>query len=256
MSKYNFVAEGDPSKETLLLLHGLFGTASNFEKLIEHFKKDYYVILPELPIFTMPLMSVSLPGLVKFLEKFIADLGLEKFHLIGNSLGGHLALLYVLEHPEQVTTMTLTASSGLYESAFGSSMPQRNNREFIEQKVKLTFYDPNIATDEMIDEVMDIVSDRTKAIRIIKMAKSAIRNNLEEEIQTIQAPTLLVWGNQDTITPPWVAEKFNELLPHSDLHMLDRCGHAPMLERYEAFNVILGEFLKENAAIKKEEATS
>lgn len=92
-----------------------------------------------------------------------------------------------------------------------------------------------------------------KAIKIIALAKSAIRNNLGEELSQIKQPTLLVWGQNDTITPPFVAKEFNRLIPNSELHFIDKCGHAPMMEVPGEFNTILHRFLEklnEPAAIR------
>ena len=95
-----------------------------------------------------------------------------------------------------------------------------------------------------MDEVFEITRNRLKVIKIIALAKSAIRNNLGEELNNINQPTLLIWGNNDTITPPFVAREFQRLIPGSELHFIDKCGHAPMMEQPEEFNVILDKFLK------------
>ena len=126
----------------------------------------------------------------------------------------------------------------------GDSYPKRGNIEYIRNKTQLTFYDPNTATDELVNEVFEITNNRLKVIKIISLAKSAIRNNLGEELNQIQQPTLLIWGKNDTITPPFVAEEFNKLIPHSELHFIDKCGHAPMMEVPAEFNGILDAFLK------------
>ena len=232
--------------EVLLLLHGLFGALSNFAGIINTFK-DYNIVSPILPIMDLPLKSLGLKSLVNHIEKFVDYKGFTKVHLVGNSLGGHLAQLYALRRPEKIATMTLTGSSGLFENAFGSSFPKRGNYEFIKAKVESTFYRPETATKELVDEVFNTVNDRTKAIRIVVTAKSAVRNNLEDKVSKIMVPTLLIWGKDDNITPPFVGEKFNELLPHSELHFIDECGHAPMMERPHMFNEVLESFLKKNA---------
>ncbi|MEJ0104745.1 MAG: alpha/beta hydrolase [Bacteroidota bacterium] len=108
----------------------------------------------------------------------------------------------------------------------------------------MTFYDPKVATKELVDEVYGIVNNRIKAIKIIALAKSAIRNNVGEELNQIKQPTLLIWGNNDSITPPFVAKEFNKLIPNSELHFIDKCGHAPMMEVPDEFNSILLKFLK------------
>jgi 2-hydroxy-6-oxonona-2,4-dienedioate hydrolase len=108
-----------------------------------------------------------------------------------------------------------------------------------------------LATDELVNEVFEITNNRLKVIKIIALAKSAIRNNLGEELQGIKQPTCLIWGNNDTITPPFVGKEFNKLIPNSELHFIDKCGHAPMMEVPAEFNKILDEFL---AKIKSQPA--
>ncbi len=231
--------------EVLLLLHGLFGALSNFEALYKRFSKEYNVVIPMLPIYEMPILEVSVSGLVDFVTRFVEHKGFEKVHLLGNSLGGHIALLYALAHPERIASITLTGSSGLFESAFGSAFPKRGDYDYIKKKTADTFYDPKVATKELVDEVFNIVNDRSKGLRVVMTAKSAVRHNLADKIHKIEAPTLLVWGKQDAVTPPFVAEKFHELIKNSKLYFLDQCGHAPMMERPEEFNEILATFLKE-----------
>jgi pimeloyl-ACP methyl ester carboxylesterase len=94
-----------------------------------------------------------------------------------------------------------------------------------------------------VDEVFEITRNRLKVIKIIALAKSAIRQNLGEELNQIQQPTLLIWGKNDIVTPPFVAEEFKKLIPNSQLHFIDKCGHAPMMEVPAAFNIILENFL-------------
>jgi pimeloyl-ACP methyl ester carboxylesterase len=226
------------------LLHGLFGALSNFEGLINHFSHKYNVVIPLLPIYEMPIFKVSVAGLVDFLTEFVEYKGYEKVHVLGNSLGGHVALLYVLAHPEKIASVTLTGSSGLYESAFGTAFPKRGDYEYIKNKTAQTFYDPAVASKELVDEVFGIVNDRGKAIRVVATAKSAVRHNLGDKLHKIKAPTLLIWGMQDIVTPPFVGEKFRDLIEGSQLHMLDQCGHAPMMEKPAEFNALLDQFLE------------
>lgn len=232
----------------LLLLHGLFGALSNFEGIIGHFSDKYNVVVPILPIYEMPIFEVSVMGLVDHVTKFVEYKGYDKVNLLGNSLGGHVAQLYALAHPERVASMTLTGSSGLFESAFGTAFPKRGDYEYIKKKTADTFYDPNVASKELVDEVFGIVNDRNKAIRVVATAKSAVRHNLGDKLHGIKAPTLLIWGKQDAVTPPFVAEKFHELIDNSRLFFIDFCGHAPMMEKPAEFNQLLGAFLEEVTA--------
>ncbi len=244
VNQFKYLQVGPEDGEPLMLLHGLFGALSNFEGIINHFQKDYNVLVPILPIFDLPIREVSVSALVEHVVEFVEYLKLDKVHVLGNSLGGHIALLYVLENPKKINSVILTGSSGLFESAFGTGFPQRGNYEFIKKKTEDTFYNKEVATKELVDEVFDIVSDRNKAIRVVKTAKSAVRHNLSDKLHQISAPTLLIWGTDDIVTPPIVAERFNELIEHSELHWVKECGHAPMMEHPQTFNNILSEFLK------------
>ncbi|NNF33595.1 MAG: alpha/beta hydrolase [Saprospiraceae bacterium] len=220
------------------------GALSNFEGIITHFQKTHNVVIPLLPIFDLPLRKLTVSGLVDYVDRFIDFKAFEQVHVLGNSLGGHIAQLYAMKRPDKVKSMTLTGSSGLFESAMGSSFPKRGNYEYIKKKAESVFYDPAVATKELVDEIFDIVNNRNKAIRIVATAKSAVRHNLGDKLHHIKTPTLLIWGQQDEVTPAWVGEKFHELISTSELHLVEKCGHAPMMERPEEFNKILGNFLE------------
>lgn len=230
--------EGTP----LVLLHGLFGALSNFEHLFSHFAGKMRVIIPMLPLYDMPLATTGAKSLSKHVAGFLDHLGLDKVHLLGNSLGGHVGLIYTNRHPERVASLTLTASSGLYENAFGSSFPRREDKSFIRDKVGETFFDPNHATDELVDECFAIVNDRHRVLRILAIAKSAIRHNMAKDLPEMKQPTCLIWGRNDTITPSEVAHEFKALLPDADLFWIDQCGHAPMMEHPVSFNHILSDW--------------
>ncbi|HVE60774.1 MAG TPA: alpha/beta hydrolase [Chitinophagaceae bacterium] len=244
--KFKFIEEGQG--EPLVLLHGLFGALSNFKDLIEHFRQHYKVVVPLLPLFELDILHTTVGGLAKFVHKFVEAREYQDIHLLGNSLGGHVALVYLLKHPERVKSLILTGSSGLFENGMGDTYPRRGDYDYIKKKTEVTFYDPRTATKELVDEVFEITKNRIKVIKIIALAKSAIRNNLGDELNNIKQPTLLVWGNNDTITPPFVAREFNRLIPNSELYFVDKCGHAPMMEQPIEFNVILHKFLKKLAA--------
>lgn len=238
---FSYIDEGEG--EVLLLLHGLMGALSNWDGVINEFKSKYRVIIPILPVYDMPLISTGVKSLSKFVHKFIKFKKLSNIILLGNSLGGHVALVYLTTHPENIKALVLTGSSGLYENAFGGSFPRRESIDFVREKVQFTFYDPAIATDDLVQDVFQTINDRHKVIRLLAMAKSAIRHNMKKDLHKITIPVSLIWGRNDKITPPEVAVEFNELLPDSELHWIDKCGHAPMMEHPEEFNVLLKQFL-------------
>ncbi len=243
--EFKFV-ETNPGKPVLMLLHGLMGALSNFDGIIKEFGDKYNVVVPLLPIFELPIRKVSVKGFVEYVERFVVHKGYSDINILGNSLGGHVALLYVLANQEKVNSMTLTGSSGLFESAMGSTFPKRGNYEYIKQKTQDTFYDPAVATKELIDEVYETVNDNGKVIRILATAKSAIRHNVGDDLGNITVPTLIIWGKDDKVTPYFVGEKFNELIKDSILVGVEKCGHAPMMERSDEFNNSLAEFLTNN----------
>lgn len=244
--EFQYIDEGQG--DVLLLLHGLFGALSNWEAVVNKFSDRYRIIIPMLPIYDMPIKQAGLEGLNTFLEGFVEEMGLDQFIVMGNSLGGHIGLIYTLAHPEKVRGMMLTGSSGLFENSMGGSFPRRGSYEYIKERVEYTFYDPKVATKEYVDEVFATTKSIPKCMRIVAIAKSAQRNNMAKDIPNIKAPTLLIWGLNDTITPPMVGHEFNRLIPNSELRFIDKCCHAPMMEHPVTFNNLLEEWLEKTFA--------
>lgn len=241
---FSYIDEGEG--EVLLLLHGLMGALSNWDAVIRDFSKEYRVVIPILPIYDLPLLTTGVKTLAKHVHRFVTHLGLTDVTLLGNSLGGHVGLIYCINHPQVVKSLVLTGSSGLYENAFGGSFPRRESYDFVKEKVEYTFYDPKVATKELVDDVFQTINDRNRVIRILAMAKSAIRHNMAKDLHKINIPVALIWGRNDKITPPEVAVEFNQLLPNSELYWIDQCGHAPMMEHPEEFNRLLKAFLEKH----------
>lgn len=229
-------------KQSMILLHGLFGGLSNWEGVTTHFASSFDIHIPPLPIYDQH-SDDNLEYLVKFLENYITSAQLENVILVGNSLGGHIAILYTHRHPEKVSRLILTGSSGLYENTGMGGYPKRGNYAYIRERVAYTFYDPAVATDTLVDEVFSTTTNARKCFSIVKMAKSAQRNYVADILPHIPTPVLLVWGEEDKITPPDVALEFKHHLPQAVLIMLSRCGHAPMMERPAEFNAAVASFL-------------
>lgn len=242
--KYLEIGEGTP----MIILHGLMGGLSNFDNVAQFFpEKGYKVIIPELPLFELPLLTTNVNSFAKYLKDFIAHKKLDKVILLGNSLGGHIGLLYTKQYPENVKALVITGSSGLYESAMGESYPKRGDRNYIKTKTENVFYDPAIATKELVDEVFETVNDRVKLIRTLAIAKSAIRHNMGKDLPKMNTPTCIIWGENDSVTPPEVGEEFHEKLPDSDLFWIKKCGHAAMMEHPDTFNEILIAWLEKRS---------
>ena len=242
---YTYVDEGQG--EPLVLLHGLFGALSNWESVVNHFSSRFRVIIPVMPIYDMPLSEAGIDGLVDFIQGFLTWKGISNFTILGNSLGGHVGLVYTLRNPANVKRLILTGSSGLFENGMGGSYPKRGSLEYIRERVAYTFYDPATATEDLIQEVFETTKSIQKCLRIVAIAKSAQRHNLAGDLHQISIPTLLVWGLNDTITPPEVGHEFNKLIPNSELRFIDKCCNAPMMERPAVFNQYVDHFLAQNA---------
>jgi pimeloyl-ACP methyl ester carboxylesterase len=231
-------------KQSMVLLHGLFGGLSNWHGVIAHFQPNYELHIPELPIFERH-SGDPLAHLTDYLEFYIHKNSLTNVILVGNSLGGHVAILYTHRHPENVNRLVLTGSSGLYENTSMGGYPRRSSYEYIRERVAYTFYDPAVATGSLVDEVFNITTDAGKCMSIVRTAKSAQRHYVAGLLPAIHTPTLLIWGEDDKITPPHVAKEFEHHLPNASLVMLKHCGHAPMMERAAEFNRVMEGWLAE-----------
>lgn len=227
----------------IILLHGLFGNLSNWQLVKQKFEAIHNIYVPELPLYKKNSKEANLDHYVAFLTEYITTNKITKPVLIGNSLGGHIALLYALEYPNEVDKLVLTGSSGLYESTMDISFPRINDFEFISDKVREVFYNQEAISDALIDDVYATIQDREKALSVVRTAKAARSQNLKDTLYTITLPVLLIWGIQDIVTPISVAEEFFFLLPNAHLHLINHCGHAPMMEQPEEFNKKLEDFL-------------
>lgn len=240
---YSYIEAGEGTP--IIVLHGLMGGLSNFDSVIEYFsQKGYTVVIPELPIYSMSLLKTNVKSFAKYLHNFIEFKGYDEVILLGNSLGGHIGLYHTKLYPEKVKGLIITGSSGLYESAMGGGYTKRSDYEVIKKKAQDVFYDPAIATKEIVDEVYATVNDRNKLVKTLAIAKSAIRHNMAKDLPKMHVPTCIIWGKNDNVTPPEVALEFDSLLPDSELYWVDKCGHAAMMEHPEEFNQIMHTWLQ------------
>ena len=246
---YLEIGEGTP----IVILHGLMGGLSNFDGVADYFsQRGYKIVIPELPIYTQNILKTNVKAFAKYVKDFITFKGYERVILLGNSLGGHIALYHAKMYPEKMLGLVITGSSGLYESAMGDSYPRRGDYDYIQKKAEAVFYDPKIATKEIVDEVYAMANDRIKLIKTLTIAKSAIRHNMAKDLPKMHIPTCIIWGRNDSVTPPEVALEFDKLLPNSTLYWIDKCGHAAMMEQPEEFNRLLEVWLQEKSETLKE----
>ena len=240
--KYNYIEIGEGTP--IVVLHGLMGGLSNFDGVANYFPgKGYKIVMPELPIYTQSLLKTNVKAFARYVKDFITYKGYERVILLGNSLGGHIALYHTKMYPEKMLGLVITGSSGLYENAMGDSYPRRGDYDYIQKKAEDVFYDPKIATKEIVDEVYAMANDRIKLIKTLTIAKSAIRHNMAKDLPKMHVPTCIIWGKNDKVTPPEVAVEFDKLLPNSSLYWIENCGHAAMMEHPEEFNKVLETWL-------------
>ena len=227
--EYIEVGEGP----VIVLLHGLMGGLDNFESVIPKLSDNgYKVIGPVLPLFDKPILKTSIKHFSVFIKDFLKFKKLEKVTLFGNSLGGHISLVFARDYPKMVEGLVLTGSSGLYENSMGDTFPRRGDYDYIRKKTEEVFFDPKMATKDLVDTVFKIANDRNSVIRLLTIAKSAIRHNMSNDIPHLYFTVCLVWGKQDNVTPPEVAKEFHSLFKRSDLFWIDvvihQCGNIRM----------------------------
>lgn len=227
----------------IVLLHGLFGSLSNWETVYNEFCLEHSISIPALPLFNVSILESPLEKLVSFLHEYLDNKGLDKVVLVGNSLGGHIALLFALKYSHRVERLILTGSSGLYENSFNRTFPRVKDAGYISEKIKYTFYKKEVVSETLISQVYNTIQDPRKTLAIIGLARSAQKHNLSAVLKYIKVPVLLIWGLQDLITPPEVAQKFKQELPNAELQLIDECGHVPMMEQPVLFNHYVREFL-------------
>ena len=134
------------------------GAVSNFESTLEKLPKfGYRVILPMLPLYSLPVLKTNVNKLADFINNFIDELQIKKCTLLGNSLGGHIGLILALRKPNIVKRLILSGSSGLYENSMGDSYPKREDYSFIRKKTEGVFYNPKIATKEIVWSLKNLI---------------------------------------------------------------------------------------------------
>ncbi|HEY7041392.1 MAG TPA: alpha/beta fold hydrolase [Methylomirabilota bacterium] len=229
--------------EPVILLHGLMGQMHHWDAVLDHLGQAYRPVALSLPIFHPRLREASIDALAQHVVGFMDALDLPRAVVGGNSLGGHVALRVVLDHPDRVSGLVLTGSSGLFERNFTTGVPHRPDRAWVRRKMEEVFFDASLVTDGWVEEAHRVVTTPASALRVLRFARDARRDNLEAQLGRIRVPTLLIWGLEDRITPLDVGRRFCDLIPTSQLWSLARCGHAPMLERPAPFAAAVSAWL-------------
>lgn len=252
--EYLQISRKQSNTNALVFLHGMFGGLSNYDNLIHHID-DYNIFVPSIPIYNYEADDLSISALTHWLHTFMETMEIHRPVLVGNSMGGHLALDYTLQYSQNVSSLVLTGSSGLQEKKFGSQCPRRNDREYIRKQAALTFYE-DLINDEIMDDIMGVISNPAKLRNILTIARDTHEYDMEQFLSQLQQDVLLIWGRNDEITPPEAARKFYAKIPNAQLKWIDKCGHAPMMEHPKTFALFLNEFLIEQQNKRKSNITT
>ncbi|MBX3322393.1 MAG: alpha/beta hydrolase [Phycisphaeraceae bacterium] len=214
----------------VVFLHGLVGLNEHWEGVVERVKHRFSCTTLELPLLSLDGPDCSIQSVtdltIQFLKKFMK----QPVVLVGNSFGGHVALRVALKRKALVRGLVLAGSSGLFERTFVKGAPVRPSREWLVEKIGELFHDRSFMSLADVDRAHAALSAKGGARAMVRLSRSARRNHLGDHIGQIAAPTLLIWGRNDIVTPPSAAQGFADLIPGSELFWIDRCGHAPMIE--------------------------
>ncbi len=248
-----FEAGGSASDYPIVCLHGILGNADEWMASAAYVgAHGYRTLVPMLPFKDFPLSKCTVDGVVAYVRGFMESLDLNPVVIAGNSLGGQLALRYTLSYPESVSALVLSGSAGLYEVPLGTSPIRRRDRNYIRERAQIVFFNPAHATEKLVDRISSVGSDRRYLTNIIHLGRDSQRLSLQNRLGEINAHTALIWGQNDTITPPDVAEQFLDNIPNAELHFIKECGHAPMIEHPQTFGRHVVQFLhkiKENGTL-------
>ena len=232
--------------QTLVFLHGLVGLNDHWDEVVNLVRDRFRCVLLELPLLMLRGKDCSIDSVAMLSVKFLKEYVGKPSTLIGNSFGGHVALRIALSHPELVESLVLAGSSGIIEKTMVSDLQTRPSRAWLDRKIGELFYDPSRHMNQAdVDRAHKELNDRPCARAMVRLSRTARKNHLGPRMREVQAPTLLIWGKQDIVTPPQAAQQFNEMIPNSRLVWLDECGHAPMIEKPREFASALLEFANE-----------
>ena len=214
----------------VVFLHGLVGLNEHWHRVVNSISDRVRCVTLEMPLLQLRGVDCSISAVsamtMQFLDKYIG----EPAVLVGNSFGGHVALRVTHERPELVSALVLAGSSGLIERTVVRGAPVRPSREWLVEKIGELFYDKSMMNPEDVERAHKLLNERGGARAMVRLSKSARRDNMTDDLGEIHQPTLLIWGREDVVTPPSAGQGFMELMPDARLFWIDDCGHAPMIE--------------------------
>ena len=252
----------------LVLLHG--GSADSaslsWRPTMDLFSRSHRVIAPDLPGYgasAKPDLNYTVEYYTRFLSHLVQQLGLERFSLVGLSMGGHIAVVFALQFPSMVEKLVLADSAGLGTQWYWQvlaklmvKMPRLHkrarkmgNRETMKLSLREIVHNREVITEDLMDEIAKNAAARGagRAWRSYienEMNWSGFRNNLLDRLSEITQPTLIIHGSKDRLIPVKWATKAHQLIPDSRLCILEQCGHWPQREKPVEFHEAVLEFVE------------
>ncbi|MGP1347755.1 MAG: alpha/beta fold hydrolase [Phycisphaerales bacterium] len=233
------LGSGDP----IVFLNGLLGQNEQWFGVLGPIAARGECVLIQPPLLKMRGAGGTVLGVTRVVESVLDALVDRPAVLVGNSLGGHMALRIAAARPDLVRGIALIGSSGLFEKSFEQGVQRDPSRQWLDAKIRELFADDSRLEPGLVDRVYEELRNRHSARAFVKLGRSAKRDHLGSLLPEVRAPVELIWGRQDVVTPPSVAEEFARLLPEARIHWIDSCGHAPQLERPDALARAIGGFL-------------
>jgi pimeloyl-ACP methyl ester carboxylesterase len=250
-AKIHYLEAG--SGPVIVLLHGLGGDATNWTFNIAALSQKYRVIALDQIGFgksDKPLINYRIGTFVDFLDAFLKELKIERASLVGNSLGGWIAAAYTLAHPEKVERLVLVDAAGFaFPKDFDNNQLLKLNpstREGMKELISHVFYNKLIfLSDSFIDSSMAARINAGDGYTIRSVTESIIRREdfLDNRLNAIKQPTLVIWGREDGLLPVTDGQRFQKEIANSQLIVFDQCGHVPQVEKAADFNAALLKFL-------------
>ncbi|MFO0832038.1 MAG: alpha/beta hydrolase [Phycisphaerales bacterium] len=234
------------SGQPVVFLHGLVGLNDHWEAVAAGVQHRCRCIMLELPLLELTGDDCSIHGATELTARFLRTyLKGEPAVLVGNSFGGHVAARLSFEHQDLVRGLVLAGASGLIEKSMVSDVQIKPSREWLERKIGELFFDRSRMNHADVDRAFGELSQRDKARAMVRLSRTARRNHVGDDLGKIAAPTLIVWGRQDIVTPPEACEQFHRKIRGSRVVWIENCGHAPMIEADGVFAAALNQFLDE-----------
>lgn len=226
-----------------VFLHGLVGLNDHWEDAVRLMRRDRArCVMLELPLLALEGDNCSIHAVVDMTAHFLETYVGEPSVLVGNSFGGHVALRLALDRPELVKGLVLAGSSGLNEQTMVQEIQLKPKRDWLADRIGELFFDRSKMRMADVDRAHMELTKRTGARAMVKLSRSARRNQLRDRLGDIRVPTLIIWGREDVVTPPEAAHEFAARIPGSKLVWFDRCGHVPMIECPDQFVRAMEEF--------------